>query len=139
MSRSDAYVNKSKEEKRYSDIAIGFNMSPVTGNISRVTEDQAVKQALRTLILTNKGERMHRISLGSNLSSLLFDPIDPMTANMIRNTIEECIRNFEPRVDIIQVQVTPDVQNQQYRVGIFFRIINISEPQQLDLTLKRVR
>lgn len=139
MSRSEPYVTKSKEEKRYSDIAIGFNMSPVTGNISRVTEEQSIKQALRTLILTNKGERMHRMSLGSNLSAMLFDPVDPITANMIRNSIEECIRNFEPRVDLVQVQVNSDVENEQYKVNIFFRIINIPEIQQLDLSLKRVR
>lgn len=139
MSRSEPYVNKSKDEKRYSDVAIGFNMSPVTGNISRVTDEQSVKQALRTLILTNKGERLHRIALGSNLSAMLFDPVDPLTANMIRNSIEECIRNFEPRVDLVQVDVNADIDYQQYKVNIFFRIINIPEIQQLDLTLKRVR
>ncbi len=139
MSRSDQNTNKPKDEKRYSDVAIGFNMSPVTGNISRVTEDQAVKQALRTLILTNKGERLHQKSLGSSLMGMLFDPIDPVTANMISDSIEECIRNFEPRVSTIRVQVIPDVEKQQYRVNIFFRVINIPEIQQLDLTLKRVR
>ncbi len=139
MSRSDPYINKQKEDKRYSDLAIGFNMSPVTGNLSRVTDAQSVKQGLRTLILTNKGERLHQKLMGSNLSSMLFDLVDPVTANMIRNSIEECIRNFEPRVDTLQVQVIPDINNQQYKVNIFFRIINIPEAQQLDLTLKRVR
>lgn len=139
MSRSESNVSKPKDEKRYSDIALSFKMSPVTGNISRVTDAQAVKQALRTLILTNKGERLHQKALGSSLAGMLFDPIDPITANMVRNAIEECIRNFEPRVDTVQVQVIPDLEKQQYRVNIFFRIINIPEIQQLDLTLKRVR
>jgi phage baseplate assembly protein W len=140
MARSESYVTKtSKEEKRYSDIALGFNVSPVTGNIARVTDEQSVKQALRTLILTNNGERFHQKSLGTNLNSMLFDMIDPVTSNMIRNSIEESIGNFEPRVDLIQVQVIPDEIRQEYRVNIFFRIINIPEIQQLDLTLKRVR
>jgi phage baseplate assembly protein W len=140
MSRSDPYINnKSKDDKRYSDLALSFNISPVTGNLSRVTDEQSVKQALRTLILTNKGERLHQKSLGSNLTSMLFDPVDSVTANMIRNAIEECIQNYEPRVDIVQIQVIPDVENLQYKINIFFRIINIPELQQLDLTLKRVR
>jgi phage baseplate assembly protein W len=139
MSRLNTNNNKSADDKRYSDFALGFNVSPVTGNISRVTDAQSVKQALKTLILTNKGERFYRKDLGTDIHSMLFDMIDPITANMIRNSIEESIRNYEPRVDLVQVQVFPDTDNQQYKVNIFFRIINIPEIQQVDLTLKRVR
>ena len=139
MSRSDAGVNKSQQEKRYSDFALSFKMSPVTGNISKVTDAQSVKQSLKTLILTNQGERFHRKLLGSTIQGMLFDMIDSITANMIKTSIEECIRNFEPRVDTLQIQVIPDEANQQYKVNIIFRIINIPETQQLDLTLKRVR
>lgn len=139
MSRIESQSNKNKDEKRYSDIAMSFNMSPVTGNISRVTDAQSVKQALKILILTNQGERFYNKTFGSAVHNLLFDMIDPVTADTIRMTIEESIRNYEPRVDTFQVNVIADEANLQYKVNIFFRIINIPEIQQLDLTLKRVR
>jgi len=131
--------NNNKEDKRYSDIAISFNMSPVTGNISKVTDAQSIKQALRTLIMTTRGERFYDKTYGSSVHNLLFDMIDPITADTIRMTIEESIRNYEPRVELVQVSVKTDADNLQYKVAIFFRIINIPEIQQLDLTLKRVR
>lgn len=139
MSRTDTNVNTSKKEKRYSDLALGFYMSPVTGNISLVTDAQSIKQAVKTMILTQQGERLYNNIYGSTIHNLLFDMIDPITADTLRMTIEESIRNFEPRIDTLQVQVTPDYAEAKYNVNIFFRIINIPEIQKLDLILKRVR
>ena len=139
MSKTNVFSDKNKKEKRYSDLALNFGMSPVTGNISRVTDEQSVKQALKTLLLTTKGERFYRKDYGSAIHNLLFDMIDDITADTIRMSIEEAIQNYEPRVDAFEVSVTPDYTNSQYKVNLIFRIINIPEIQQLDLVLRRVR
>jgi phage baseplate assembly protein W len=139
MSRTDTNVNNNKKEKRYSDLAMGFAMSPVTGNLSTVSDDQSVKQAIKSLILTQSGERFYNKDYGTNIHNLLFDMIDPITAETIRMTIEESIRNNEPRIETLEVQVTEDYEKLAYNVNLFFRIINIPEIQSMDLILKRVR
>jgi phage baseplate assembly protein W len=139
MSRIDTNVTITKKEKRYSDLAMGFTMSPVTGNLAMVYDEQSVKQAIKTLILTRPGEKFYNKDYGTKVNDMLFDMIDPITAENIKMSIEEAIRNYEPRVETLQVQVTGDDINLQYVINIFFRIINIPEIQTMDIILKRVR
>jgi len=139
MSRIDTNVTTSKKEKRYSDLAMGFTMSPVTGNIAMVYDEQSVKQAIKTLILTKPGERFYNKDYGTSVHDMLFDMIDPITAENIKMSIEEAIKNYEPRVETLEVRVVGDEVNLQYVINIFFRIINIPEVQTMDIILKRVR
>jgi phage baseplate assembly protein W len=139
MSRIDTNVTITKKEKRYSDLAMGFTMSPVTGNLAMVYDEQSVKQAIKTLILTRPGEKFYNKDYGTKVNDMLFDMIDTITAENIKMSIEEAIRNYEPRVETLQVQVTGDDINLQYVINIFFRIINIPEIQTMDIILKRVR
>lgn len=139
MSRTDTNVAITKKEKRYSDLAMGFAMSPVTGNLAMVYDAQSIKQALKNLILTKPGEKFYKKNYGTVVHDMLFDMIDNITAENIKLGIEEAIRNYEPRVDALEVQVIADEVNLQYIVNIFFRIINIPEVQSMDIILKRVR
>jgi len=118
---------------------MGFTMSPVTGNIAMVYDEQSVKQAIKTLILTKPGERFYNKDYGTSVHDMLFDMIDPITAENIKMSIEEAIKNYEPRVETLEVRVVGDEVNLQYVINIFFRIINIPEVQTMDIILKRVR
>ena len=139
MARADIYTPYYEKEERYSDITIGFDKSPLTGNLARVADAQSIMQALKTLLLTNQGERLYNMDLGSKIRSSLFDPLDNITASTINNSIKQAIENYEPRVNILQLDVTPSEEMNAFKVNLFFNIINIPEVQQLNLTLKRVR
>jgi phage baseplate assembly protein W len=139
MARVDIFTPSYKKEERYSDISIGFEVSPLSGSIARVTEAQSIMQALKTLLLTNQGERLYNIDLGSKIKSSLFDPLDNITASNIVNSIKQAINNYEPRVSIVQLLVTPSEELNEFKVNLYFSIINIPEVQQLNITLKRVR
>lgn len=139
MARVDIFTPTYKSEERYSDISMGFEKNPLTGNLARVTDTQAIKQSLKTLLLTNQGERPYNSKLGSKIRSSLFDPLDTITADTIRSSIIEAINNYEPRVSVEQLNVYPMIDQNAFNVNLFFSIINIPEVQQLDLTLKRVR
>lgn len=139
MARVDIFTPSYKKEERYSDIAIGFERSPLSGNIARVTEAQSIMQALKTLLLTNQGERLYNIDLGSKIRASLFDPLDNITASTINTSIRQAINNHEPRVNILQLTVIPSEELNAFKVNLFFNIINIPEVQQLNITLKRVR
>jgi phage baseplate assembly protein W len=139
MARVDIFTPSYKKEERYSDIAIGFERSPLSGNIARVTEAQSIMQALKTLLLTNQGERLYNIDLGSKIRASLFDPLDEITASTINTSIRQAINNYEPRVNILQLDVIPSQELNAFKVNLFFNIINIPEAQQLNITLKRVR
>lgn len=139
MARADIYTHNYQKEERYSDFLLSFNKNPQTGNLGRVTNEQSIKQALSTLILTDKGERFYDTTIGSTVRASLFEPADAMTADAIRDSIAETIKYNEPRVKLIGVEIEDDPDNDRYKVNIFFSLINIPDVLQLDLILKRVR
>ena len=124
---------------RYSDIVTSFDAHPLLGDVGSITNADAVKRSVRNLVLTDKYERRLNPSIGSNIRTILFEPMDGQTTIRLRDYIEETINNFEPRAALQQIIVEPDYDRQSYYVSIKFRIINIEEPLTLDFYLDRVR
>lgn len=140
MSRDLKYTLTEKQQEYYSDFMINFDLNPITGYLAKLTNEDSVKQALKNLVLTNRGERFYNSFIGSRVSSLLFEPIDSVTQTSIENEIKETILNNEPRVDLIDIKAIPDFDNNAYNIKIIFSLINkLSEPQELNIVLKRVR
>lgn len=139
MARADIFTPRYKKEERYSDFVTSFDQNPLTGNLAKVTNEESIKQALTNLILTNQGDRFYNSTFGSTVKKSLFDPIDPMTSEMIRDSITNAIRYNEPRVNLLEVRISEISDQNAYAVAIIFTLINIPEQLQLNLTIKRVR
>lgn len=123
----------------YSDFTINFDPHPVTGDLIRFVNDAAVKRAVRAIIFTNRGERFFQPNFGSGIKKLLFEPMTPQTTLAMKKAIEDSLKNFEPRVSQLNINVSPDYPNEAYNVSIQFFIINIVNPVILNLTLERLR
>lgn len=140
MSRADKHSIYGKIPTYYSDFLTSFDTNPVTGFLARVTNEESVKQSIKNLILTDRTERFYHPRIGSKIHSLLFEPLDEVTAQMIKDTIQETIKNCEPRANLINIDVIPYEQDNAYYVTVYFYIINIPEqPVQVSVILNRVR
>lgn len=124
---------------RYTDIDLDFLPHPVTGDIRKKTDAEAIKRSVKMLVLTNFHERPFQPLLGCSVNGLLFEQMHPMTSVSIKDSITEVIENYEPRVDLISVEVYPDYINQKYDVTIKFFILNGNEPVTLEVVLERTR
>ena len=67
-----------------------------------------IKEAIRTILLTNRGERMMRPDFGASLVDFLFEPISSSTMELLRTRVTEALIDWEPRIDIESVTVTVD-------------------------------
>ena len=123
----------------YSDLDLDFIPHPTTGDVVRKTGDDAIKRSVRNLILTNFYDRPFRPYIGSNTQKLLFELANPITANLIKDSILEVINNYEPRIKIMQLSVQLDEDNNGYNVIIQYEILNRSEPAIITLFLERIR
>lgn len=128
-----------RNTRTFSDLDLNFTRHPVTDDVSRKYDEEAVKQSVKNLILTSNYERPFHSEIGSSLRGLLFEPITPMLNMLIKRAIIDTINNFEPRVRLTEVLVrfSPD-QNDVY-VSIEFTIVNTTRPVLVDLVLKRTR
>lgn len=123
----------------FSDLDLNFTAHPVTGDVVRRYNEDAVKASLKNLILTRNFERPFHSEIGSPIRALLFEPATPMLSVTLRRAIIDVINNFEPRVNIIDVSVDMDLDANSISVSIEFMLVNTQTPLTLDLTLERTR
>lgn len=123
----------------YADLDLDFIPHPTTGDILRKTGQDAIKRSVRNLILTNYYEKPFRPGIGSNAVKLLFENANPLTATFLKDAIVEVIRNYEPRVEMIDVFVNFDIDNNGYNVEMQYVILNKNEPVVTTIFLERIR
>lgn len=128
-----------KNTRTFSDLDLNFTKNPVTKDVSRRYDEDAVKNSLKNLILTNNYERPFHSEIGSPIRKLLFEPASPMLGAMLKQSIGDVIRNFEPRVQIIDIICIVAQDEYTIDVSIEFTILNTTAPITLDLTLQRTR
>jgi len=123
----------------YTDLDLDFIRHPGTSDVTKKTGVEAIKRSVRNLVLTNFYERPFRSSIGSNAQKLLFENVNPLTAINLQNAIKETILNFEPRINLIGIEVIVAPDQNGYNVRLTFRINNRLEPVVSGLFLKRIR
>ena len=112
---------------------------PVTKDVSFSYDDQAVIRSIKNLLLTKPYERLFQPTIGSGIDSLLFEPINPLTANLLRDEIVRTINNYEPRATIASIDINAYPDQNGYSVAMFFYIGNQTTPTGVTLVLKRSR
>lgn len=128
-----------KNTRIFTDIDLNFLPHPVSGDIVRKYDEQAIKQSIKTLILTQNYERPFHSEIGSQIKGLLFELPTSMTANIIKRQIMDVIDNFEPRANILDVTVGLSPDNNGIYCTIVFKVINTNTPVSIDLFLERTR
>jgi len=124
----------------FKDLNITFKPHPVTGDLIVKKDEAAVKQALINLLLTSKGERPFQPDLGSDLRKILFNPLDEGTAAQIGENIQETIESYEPRVDLLQLDVDANFDDNGFDVSMEFEIIGREDqPVTIEFFLERTR
>jgi len=126
-------------ERVYSDLDLNFTKHPITKDVSVKKKEYAVIAAVKNLINTNYYEKPFQPKFGSNIRAMLFEPIDAITASIVRKEISILLENYEPRVRLDAIQVNPEIENNRYSVIVRFFIKNSIKPIQVTLFLNRLR
>lgn len=125
--------------KIYSDLDLRFNTQPGTKDVSLSYDEQAVIRSVKNLLLTKPYERPFQPNLGSHIDSLLFEPISPLTAGLLKDEVIRTINNYEPRVTISSLDVTVYPDQNAYNVSMIFYVGNNTTPTGVNIILKRAR
>ena len=123
----------------YSDFSLNLVTHPVSNDLSRLTNNDAVARSVKNLVLTNFYERPFYPKLGSNVKSYLFELFDSITEDNVRTAIIEVLENHEPRVKVLSVIVKADRDGNSMNVQIVFRVSNQTNPTTTEFNLERIR
>jgi phage baseplate assembly protein W len=134
-------INTPKQRKvtLYSDFYKDLTQNPVSLDLALKRDEEAVKESIKNLILTNKGERLFQPLLGGNIVYQLFENNTPATIKLIQQQIRTTIIQYEPRADLIDVVVQSSLDDNRVEVTIYFYISNIEQPISVNVFLERTR
>ena len=127
-----------REAQKYKDLDLFFGRK-TNNDLSKVTNVEAVKRSIRNLVRTNRYERPFHPEIDGGVTDHLFGLSTANTKYDIKSAVEQCLENFEPRAEVLDVNVTGDLDANGFNVGIFFRVVNSPEPIEVSLFLERIR
>jgi len=128
-----------RNTRLFSDLDFNFTAHPVTKDITRRYDENAIRQSLKNLLLTRNFERPFHSEIGSPIRTLLFDSVGPMFNVMMKRAIVDVINNFEPRIDLIDVLVNDYSDANSVYITIEFKIVNTERPITVEFALERTR
>lgn len=117
------------------------DMTTVPGkeDLARKINEAAVKESIRNIVLTNRGERPFQPEFGCDVRKMLFENATMQTFDLVKTVIQDAIDLYEPRCDLMGVDVTGDVDSNAINIAIVFRLINTDTPTKFNIILNRVR
>ena len=126
-----------KKSRSFKDFSVNFAKNPFTDDLSVVHNDNSIKQAVKNIILTSPGEKPFQPLVGSSVNRLLFEPLDAFTADTIAEEIRTTINQYEPRVALTRVDVTPIYENNKINVSLEYRIVGLPIVETIEFVLQR--
>lgn len=120
------------------DIDLSFKKHPLTGDLSIKSGSSAIRQSMINIVRTNFYDRGMNVNFGTNIEGALFENITLLSATMIKTNIGDAIKNFEPDVDLLEVQVV-DNGNNDIDVKIYYTELNNPNVLNVTVILNRIR
>ena len=129
--------NELKRSRSFDDLLISMKKNSFTDDVSKVKNDNAIKQSIKNLVLTIPGEKHFQPLVGSRVFQLLFEPLDAFTADAVKDEIINTINQYEPRVELTSVDVTPIYEGNKLNVTIEYRIVGLPIVETISFVLQR--
>ena len=124
----------------FKDVSMTFQKHPLTSDILALKNESAIARSVRNIVFTVPGEKFFDEDFGSRISQSLFENINDISANIIRNEIKSSLKLYEPRVNVREVQVEPNFDQNEFNVTIIYEIIGADVPaQELQFVLESTR
>lgn len=114
----------------FKDVSASFKVNPLNLDLIVLRNENAIARSIRNLIFTIPGEKPFQPNVGCNVTKLLFENLDRLTASSIESEIRNTVNNFEPRVRLTTVIVNPNFDDNIFEVTLKYDIVGIDLPRQ---------
>ena len=121
---------KQRTSRAFKDISLSFSPHPVTKDLPVLLNERAIVRSVRNLVETIPTERFFNSRLGTDIRDSLFENFTVTTVTIIEDQIRETVRNFEPRVGEIGVEVEAKPDSNELEVKVLFEINGLDTPTQ---------
>tara|TARA_A200000159_G_scaffold50102_1_gene46325 strand:+ start:4291 stop:4692 length:402 start_codon:yes stop_codon:yes gene_type:complete len=119
-----------RTSRSFRDISLSFTPHPITRDLTVLSNGSAIARSVRNLVETIPSERFFNPVIGSTVRDSLFENFDLGISATIKDQITTTIRNFEPRVENVIVEVNAYQNNNALDVTIIFDVVGQEIPAQ---------
>ena len=129
-----------RASRKFKDLSMSFKTNPLNDDLIGLKNTSAIARSLKNIVFTQPGEKFFNPDFGSRISESLFENVDDVSALAIEDEIRSSIINFEPRVNLLNVSVNPNVEDNEMNVIIQYEVTGIDvPPQELEFVLLPTR
>ncbi len=125
--------------KGWRDLDLSLTLHPIRKDIVPLKDDNAIKNSVKNLLITNFYERPFNEDIGANLRALLFEPADSITRIALRDNIRRVIRKYEPRVATKGIDIKYHEDSNTYNITVIFKIKEFDTDESVEIVLRRLR
>lgn len=112
--------------------AFPVRLGAETGSVESVSGDEDIRQSIRIILATAKGERVMRPDFGCGIHELVFAAVSTQLIARLRREVEEALRIHEPRIEVMRVGVSTDrLSAGRLDVAIDFRVVATNQPDNI--------
>lgn len=130
---------RTRNQEYYSDFLKNLDQIPGRKDLSRRVNESSVRESIKNIVLTNKGERLFQPEFGCDINASLFENIDSTTIIILKDNIKKAIETYEPRCIVRSVEIIADIDKNDIQATVLFSIINTSTTSSLTIDLVRER
>ena len=129
-----------RKSRAFKDISLSFSPHPVTKDLPVLSNERAIARSVRNLVETIPSERFFDSNLGTPIREMLFDNFSGSSVMIIEDMVRTTIRNYEPRVGDIGIEVDARPDSNAIDVKVLFEIVGMEAPvQSFDFILEPTR
>jgi phage baseplate assembly protein W len=101
-----------------------FPIRTQAGRLATSSDEDLIQQSIRIILGTNPGERVMRPDFGAGLNAFVFEPMNTTTLEALRKRVQDSLIDWEPRIDVQQVTVTPGIgaEDGLVRIQVTYRV-----------------
>jgi phage baseplate assembly protein W len=129
----------SKENPIYTDANNEFKINDFTKDLILKIDRDAVRQSVINLLKTKHYDRCFHPEIGSAVDGLMFKPAISYYLEIAKNEIKHIIGTYEPRVNIIELDIWQDDNNPSFiTVKLDYEILKIGVIDTYEFRIQRV-
>ena len=103
-------------------ISFPVRVDPQTGEMMTVAYEDDIKEAIRIILFTRKGERE------ANPRYYIFASLDYTTLSRMKHEIEDALVEWEPRIENISVELTEPGRDGRLEIRIGYVVRSTNNP-----------
>ena len=125
--------------KGWRDLDLSLTLHPIRKDIIPLKDDNAIKNSVKNLLISNFYERPFSRDVGANLRALLFEPADSITKIALKENIRRVIQKYEPRVALRDIEIKYQDDSNAYNITVIFKIKEFDTNESVEIVLRRLR